>query len=104
MLGTVTIVESTGEPFTSGESGLAKCLARTTVSKEDSRVEATCTLTEAKGSEIFSRWEGAANGGKATLLSGSGKYTGVYGTCDYSVQELTDGRMVVVFDCAWEKT
>lgn len=109
--GTVTTQASSGEPFTQGEHSLIKCLFYATSTTEGVSLEAPCTTTDRSGDLWFtlsrrSTGDTATGGGGEghwELMGGTGKYTGVTGTCSYKTFYLTQDRVVTEGKCAWER-
>ena len=109
--GTITILESSGEPFVEGENGLIACLVYGKRHDERVDLEAPCTITvtsEDKWFMILLRdvggiTLGVAVEGRADILGGTGTYAGVTGSCTYTTEYLDDTWLVTSADCEWSK-
>jgi hypothetical protein len=108
--GTVTTVQSSGGPFIEGSSGLFECILFAKKSAAGMDLEAPCTSTDASGDKIFSvakRRSGDVNSGsgegRSELLGGTGKYSGLTGSCTYKVDFLPGNRLVSISKCQWQK-
>jgi hypothetical protein len=108
--GTVTTVQSSGGPFIEGSSGLFECIIFAKKSAAGMDLEAPCTSTDTSGDKIFSlakRRSGDVSSGsgegRRELLGGTGKYSGLTGSCTYRVDFLPANRLVTISKCQWQK-
>ena len=46
---------------------------------------------------------GGGGKGTQTLIGGTGKYAGITGTCEYTVEYLPDNRIVTQGSCDWQR-
>ena len=109
--GTVTTIQSSGGPFVEGASGLFECIvfAKRTGSGMD--LEAPCTSTDASGDKLFSIAKrkagdvnpGGGGEGRSELLGGTGKYSGIAGSCTYKADYLAGNHVVTITKCQWQK-
>jgi len=108
--GTVTTTQSSGGPFIEGSSGLFECIVFARKSAAGMDLEAPCTSTDPSGDKVFSvakRRSGDVSSGSAEgrseLLGGTGKYSGLTGSCTYRVDFLPGNRLVTISKCQWQK-
>jgi hypothetical protein len=108
--GTVTTTQSSGGPFIEGSSGLFECILFAKRSAAGMDLEAPCTSTDTSGDKVFSvakRRSGDVNSGsgegRSELLGGTGKYSGLTGSCTYRVDFLPANRLVTISKCQWQK-
>ena len=113
LVGTNTVLESSGPPFVQDQAGLAKCFLRArSVQGSSVSLEATCTMTDADGDDLYLfalREEGdtdAGGGGAgvASIEGGTGKYGGIAGECTYDTKYLPDDFVVTFGTCTWERS
>ena len=112
MVGTHTVIESTGGPFAERSSGVMECLVHGKISDEDGLdLTAPCSMTDGDGDNLFlsaSRWagdvkQGSGGDGAAIILGGDGKYAGMDGVCSYSTDYLSDTQLVADVYCDWKR-
>lgn len=110
--GIMTILESSHSPFVAGEHSVSKCLVYAKKSEDEHDLEAHCTLTDASNDKFHmgARRHGgdteAGGGGTGVwkFLGGTGKYAGVAGTCEYSVEYLAENWTVnTARHCKWHR-
>ncbi len=109
--GTVTTIQSSGGLFVEGSSGLFECIVFAKKSAAGMELEAPCTSTDTSGDKVFSvakRRSGDVNTGgggqgRSELLGGTGKYSGLTGSCTYKVDFLPGNRVVSVSKCDWQR-
>lgn len=110
--GTMTILESSSSPFVAGEHSVSKCLVYAKKSEDKHSLEAHCTQTDSSNDKfhIGARRHGGdtETGGGGTgvwkFLGGTGKYAGVSGTCEYSVEYLAGNWAVnTARHCKWHR-
>ncbi|MDE0059303.1 MAG: hypothetical protein OXI22_23300 [Defluviicoccus sp.] len=110
--GTNTVLESSGGPFPAGEHSHVNCVVYGKRSAAGLELEAPCLSTTAAGDKLYSISkrsaggveEGAGGAGRLELLSGTGKFAGVTGTCTYRTAYLAEGRVVTMSDCSWQRS
>ena len=112
LAGTNTILESSGPPFVQDQSGLSKCFLRArSVQGSPVSLEATCTMTDVDGDELYlfalrehgDTDAGGGGAGAASIEGGTGKYSGMAGECPYDTKYLPDNLVVTVGTCTWER-
>lgn len=109
--GTATTVKSSGGPFVEGASNAVECMTFAKKSPAGMDLEAPCTITDSSGDKsfiVYRRKSGDVNpggGGVGTveLLGGTGKFSGVTGSCPYTVAFLPNNRGVTTQKCKWQK-
>ncbi len=109
--GTGTIVQSSGGPFIAGSSGPFECIVFAKKSAAGMDLEAPCTSTDAAGDKVFSvakRKSGDVNAGgggegRSELVGGTGKYSGISGSCAYKADYLPGNRVVTISKCQWQR-
>ena len=110
--GTITILEGSHSPFVAGEHSFSKCLVYAKQSEGKHNLEAHCTQTDSSNDKFHmggTRHGGdTETGGGGTgvwkLLGGTGKYAGVSGTCEYSVDYLAENWLVSTAEhCKWHR-
>ena len=112
LVGTNTILESSGPPFVQDQVGMAKCFLRArSVQGSPVSLEATCTMTDADGDELYlfalrehgDTDAGGGGVGVASIEGGTGKYGGMAGECSYDTKYLPDNLVVTIGTCTWER-
>ena len=109
--GTISTLESSGEPFTQGEHSVIRCVFYAKSTEDGVTVETPCTTTDRSGDRWYvmarrNKGDIATGGGGEghwELMGGTGKYAGVTGTCTYQTSYLTQDRVVSEGRCAWQK-
>ena len=110
--GIMTILESSHSPFVAGEHSVSKCLIYAKKSEDKHSLEAHCTLTDASNDKFHmggTRHGGdteAGGGGTGVwkFLGGTGKYAGVSGGCEYTVEYLAENWLVnTARHCKWHR-
>ena len=110
-IGTVTIVKSSGGPWAEGSSGTNVFVVHIKKSDAGMDLEASGASTDSSGDKWFfvaKRTAGdTAVGGGGTghqqITGGTGKYEGVSGTCEYTVDFLADNRVTALGTCQWQR-
>jgi hypothetical protein len=109
--GTATTIQSSGGPFIAGSSVLFECIVFAKKSAAGMDLEAPCMSTDANGDKVFSvakRRSGDVNpggggDGRSELLGGTGKYSGISGSCAYKADYLAGNRVVTISKCQWQR-
>ena len=109
--GTVTIVKSSGGPWAEGSSATNVFVVHIKKSDAGMDLEASGASTDSSGDKWFfvaKRTAGdTAVGGGGTghqqITGGTGKYKGVSGTCEYTVDFLVDNRVTALGTCQWQR-
>ena len=109
--GTVTIVKSSGGPWAEGSSATNLFVVHIKKSDAGMDLEASGAQTDPSGDKMFfvaKRTAGdTAVGGGGTghqqITGGTGKYEGVSGTCEYTVDFLVDNRVTALGTCQWQR-
>lgn len=113
LTGTITVIESGGEPFRVGHSSLIVCVVYSKVPDEGAPdIEASCTTTDASQDRQYmiakrnsgDMGDSGSGDGLLELLGGTGKYAGITGTCSYTTEYLSDSWHVSDTDCNWQRT
>jgi hypothetical protein len=85
----------------------ARCLGTSEVVGKDAVSRGTCVETDDDGDEIYSTYQSKGLSGTHTFVGGTGKYAGLSGTADYTVQPVKspDGRgmAIVRHKAAWQR-
>ena len=109
--GSVTIIKSSGGPFKEGSSQSQVAVIYIKKSADGIELIADGIHTDSDGDQRFIHGERKAGdivvggGGKGThtLIGGTGKYAGITGTCEYTVEYLPDNRIVTQGSCDWQR-
>ena len=109
--GTVTIVRSSGGPWAEGASASAVFVVHIKKSDAGIDLEASGASTDSSGDKWFSVSKriagdtavGGGGAGRQQITGGTGKYEGVSGTCEYTVDFLVDNRIVGRGTCQWQR-
>jgi hypothetical protein len=109
--GTVTTIHSSGGPFIEGSSGLFECIVFAKRSGTGMDLEAPCTSTDSSGDKVFSVAKrkagdvnpGGGGEGRSELLGGTGKYSGITGSCEYRADYLAGNHVVTISKFQWQK-
>jgi len=109
--GTVTTIQSSGGPFVEGSSGLFECIIFAKRSGSGMDLEAPCTSTDSSGDKLFSVAKrrtgdvnpGGGGEGRSELLGGTGKYSGIAGSCTYRADYLAGNHVVTISKCQWHR-
>lgn len=113
LTGTITVTESSGEPFRVGHSSLIACVVYSNVPDEGAPdIEASCTSTDAAQNRqymIATRRSGdmgdsGGGDGRLELLGGTGIFAGISGSCTYTTEYLSDSWHVSDSKCTWQRT
>ena len=111
LIGTTTVIESSGGPFAEGADFLTRCVVYSQSSGPDFSIEAPCVLTDSEGSEVnffIIRESGnlvAGGDGRMEIQGGTGAYSGMTGECVYTAEYLP-GQAFAVTDaaCSWQQS
>ena len=109
--GSATIIKSSGGPFKEGSSNTVVTAVHIKKSIEGIAVVGDGIQTDSDGDQVYTHGERKAGdiavggGGKGTvnLIGGTGKYDGVNGICEYTVEYLPDNRIVTLGSCDWQR-
>ncbi len=110
--GSGVILDSTGGPFTKDARSDVTCVVhgKRTAARLD--LKTFCALKVGEGDDEFyvsgGRTAGsmtAGGGGKGRLVmeGGTGKFSGVRGTCEYETTYTSDNRSSTATACSWER-
>lgn len=110
--GAGTVVDSSGEPFRKGAGGLWTCVTYSKVPDVgDPDIRASCTMTDDSGDSLFvstarksgNLKEGGGGVGQFEIRGGTGRYSGISGTCPYLANYLPDNWFVSEVSCTWQR-
>jgi hypothetical protein len=109
--GTVTTIQSSGGPFVEGSSGIFECIVFAKRTGTGMDLEAPCTSTDASGDKLYSIAKrkagdvnpGGGGEGRSELLGGTGKYSGITGSCTYKADYLAGNHVVTISKCQWQR-
>ena len=109
--GTSTTIKSSGGPFVEGGHSHTTCVVYGKRSAAGTDLAAACTSTTPAGDELYSISkrgagdvaQGGGGAGELMLMGGTGKNSGVTGTCTYGVDYLANNRYVSRAECAWQR-
>jgi hypothetical protein len=109
--GTITIIRSSGGPFTEGESGTSQCATFSKKSSSGFELEAACAATfssEDKVSFTFKRKTGdivagSSGEGIEQIAGGTGRFAGISGQCKYKVDNFPGNWNVTTSKCQWQR-
>ncbi len=109
--GSMTIIKSSGGPFKEGSSTSQITVVHIKKSSQGIDLIADGVQTDSNGDQMFVHGERKAGdivvggGGKGSLhlIGGTGKYDGVTGTCEYTVEYRPDNRIVTLGSCDWQR-
>ena len=102
-------VESSAAPWVVGSSSRVSCVAFARAGADRLNLEAPCNVTDSDGDTWFAlatREEMNADGsgaGETVILGGTGKYTGITGSCGYTVVRLPDNWQTTTITCDWSR-
>lgn len=76
----------------------ARCLGTFEIVSKDAVGGGTCVETDNDGDELYSTFQGKGESGTHTFVGGTGKYAGLSGTAEYTVQSVKspDGRGMAI--------
>lgn len=112
LVGTSTILESSGPPFVAGETSIAKCIVLVGTFRDGVvDLESPCTVTDGEGDEIYllalrrdgDIAEGGGGEGRAQIMGGTGKFAGVSGECTYVTRYLPVNHVDTSSKCTWQR-
>ena len=109
--GSMTIIKSSGGPFKEGSSQSQVSLIYIKKSPEGIDLIADGIQIDSDGDQRFIHGErkagditvGGGGKGSQTLIGGTGKYAGITGNCEYTVEYLPDNRIVTQGSCNWQR-
>ena len=109
--GTVTIIKSSGGPFKVGSSSILSGLLYLKKSAAGIDLESPGAITDPSGDTWYSvarrsvgdQAVGGGGAGLQEISGGTGKYEGITGTCEYTVDYLPDSRLVTRSNCQWQR-
>jgi hypothetical protein len=109
--GTVTVIESSGEPYEVGESSYFECLAYIRKTSAGMDLDGSCTGTNPAGDKTFVQTrrragdiaEGGGGEGISTIVGGTGQREGITGRCAYKIDYLQDHKSVSKSKCSWQR-
>jgi hypothetical protein len=109
--GSETITGSTGPLFEVGRSSTLTCAVYGKKSTAGMDLEAPCISVDSDGDELYviarrrvgDTESGGGGDGQQEIAGGTGKYTGVTGSCTYTAEYLPGNRAVSVTSCHWSK-
>ncbi len=112
LVGTSTVMESSGPPFVVGETSVARCLVLARTLRDGFvELESPCTFTDGIGDKIYflarrkdgNVAEGGGGEGRAEIVGGTGKYAGVSGECNYVTRYLPVKHVDTSSKCTWQR-
>ncbi len=112
LVGTSTVLESSGPPFAKGETRVGRCVVFARSSRDGAvDLESPCMLSDGAGDEIYllarrqagDMAEGGGGAGRFEIMGGTGKYADVSGECDYVTRYLPAGHVEVSSECTWRR-
>ena len=112
LLGTSTVLESSGPPFVEGEKSIARCLVFVRTRRDGGvELESPCTFTDGTGDEIYllarrkdgDIAEGGGGEGRFEILGGTGKYADISGECPYVTRYLPADHVDTAGKCTWQR-
>ena len=112
LVGTSTILESSGAPFVKGERSIARCVVFVrTMRNGVVEVESPCTHTDVTGDEIYllarrregDIAEGGGGEGRFQIMGGTGKFAGMSGECTYVARYLPANHADTSSKCTWQR-
>ena len=109
--GTITIVKSSGGPWAEGASASAVFVVHIKKSDAGIDLEASGASTDSSGDKWFvvakrtagDTAVGGGGAGRQEIKGGTGKYEGVSGTCEYTVDFLAGNKIVSLGTCQWQR-
>ena len=109
--GTVTIVKSSGGPWVEGSGATNVFVVHIKKSDVGMDLEASGAQTDSSGDKAFfvakrtagDTAVGGGGTGRQQITGGTGKYEGVSGVCEYTVDFLVDNRVTSVGTCEWQR-
>ena len=112
LVGTSTVLESSGPPFVKGERSIARCVVFVRTMRDGVvEVESPCTYTDVTGDEIYllarrkegDIAEGGGGEGRFEIMGGTGKYADVSGECTYVARYLPANHADTSSKCTWQR-
>ena len=101
--GVGVMTETTGAPFDAGSSRVS-CVTYAEVAADGISLEGPCVVTDADGDRWFTVVTREGGGkGESSIRGGDGKYAGIVGSCQYSVDNLPDRWQTTTVTCAWSR-
>ena len=111
--GTMTISKSDGGPFQEGSSATLSVIAYIKQTEDGMNLESPIIVSDPSGDKLYMVMRrstgtfdtGGGGQGHAEFGGGTGKFSGLAGSCPYEVTFLDGGRVVVhATECKWEKS
>ena len=101
--GVGVVTESSGAPF-NVQSSRVSCVTFAEVTADGISLEAPCVVTDVDGDRwfTFATREGGGKG-QTSIHSGEGKYAGIAGSCEYSIENLSDRWQTTTINCEWRR-
>lgn len=112
LIGTSTVLESSGPPFVKGATNIAKCLVFVGTFRDGVvDLESPCTFTDRTGDEIYllarrrdgDIAEGGGGEGRFEIMGGTGKYADITGECTYVARYLPANHADSSSKCTWQR-
>lgn len=112
LVGTSTILESSGPPFVVGETSIARCIVFVGTFRDGVvDLESPCTFTDGTGDEIYflarrkdgDIAQGGGGEGQSKIMGGTGKFADVSGECTYVTRYLPVDHVDTVVKCTWQR-
>ena len=111
VVGTSTLLQSSGAPFELGSVSAAACIVYVRMTEAGIDLEAPCTTTDDDGDSLFmmSRrkdgdlQDGGGGAGHTEIIGGTGKYAGISGSCSYDTKYLPNNHNVTIRECDWKR-
>ena len=109
ILGTGTVLQSSGGPFVEGAASIVSCVVYARTSEVGVDLEAPCTMTDGEGDHLHHMARRSSGDvdeggeGRVEFLGGTGKYARIGGTCTYDTAYLPKGHAVTMWDCTWKR-
>ena len=109
--GTLLISKSSSSPWVEGATASAVYVVHIMKSDAGIDLEASGAFTDSSGDKWFvvakrtagDTVVGGGGSGRQEIAGGTGKYEGVSGTCEYTVDFLVDNRVIAVGTCDWQR-
>ncbi|MDE0347866.1 MAG: hypothetical protein OXI66_19105 [Boseongicola sp.] len=112
LIGTSTVLESSGPPFVKGATNIARCLVFVGTFRDGVvDLESPCTFTDGTGDEIYllarrregDIAEGGGGAGRFEIMGGTGKFAGISGGCTYVARYLPANHADSASKCTWQR-
>ena len=112
MTGSGVILDSTGDPFTKDARSDVTCVVHGKKTAARFDLKTSCALKVGEGGDEFyvsggrtmgSMTAGGGGTGRLIMDGGTGKFSGVRGTCDYETTYHRDNTSSTAAACSWER-